>query len=171
MSRTGSRFPHSKAALAIVCLLATSAGCGDDGEADEAVPIEVSGAWARTSAAGQTVGAIYFEIEAAGGDTLRAITVPADVAAAVELHESVVHASDASDAGEHTSVGEMSMGELAGGLALPAGMRVALEPGGAHAMLVDLAGPLVAGATFPMTLEFEHAAALTVEVPVADIAP
>ena len=43
---------------------------------------------------------------------------------------------------------------------------LALAPGGLHIMLVGLAQPLKAGEHFPLTLTFEKAGAVTVDVPV-----
>jgi copper(I)-binding protein len=51
---------------------------------------------------------------------------------------------------------------------LPAGETVALEPGGYHIMLLDLAAPLEAGTTVTITLEFERAGAQTVDAEVRD---
>jgi len=49
---------------------------------------------------------------------------------------------------------------------LAAGHEVAFEPGGYHIMLINLKQELVAGDTFDLTLHFEHAADLTIEVKV-----
>jgi hypothetical protein len=48
-----------------------------------------------------------------------------------------------------------------------------LAPQGTHIMLMDLPRPLVAGERFPLTLVFEHAGKLAVEVEVRapDAAP
>jgi len=55
------------------------------------------------------------------------------------------------------------------GIDLPAGQAVTLQPGGLHIMLVDLAKPLKAGQTFPLTLTFEKAGSKTVNVAVEKI--
>ena len=41
-----------------------------------------------------------------------------------------------------------------------------LRPGGNHIMLIGLTGPLKPGASFPVTLTFAKAGAVTVDVPV-----
>ena len=46
------------------------------------------------------------------------------------------------------------------------GESAVLKPGGIHVMLIGLKQPLREGETFPLTLTFAHAGALTVEVPV-----
>lgn len=48
-------------------------------------------------------------------------------------------------------------------LAIPAGGRVDLSPGGLHVMLMGLAGPLAVGARLPATLIFEKAGRVAVE--------
>ena len=47
---------------------------------------------------------------------------------------------------------------------VPAGGTIALEPGGYHAMLMGLTQKLEKGATFPVTLTFQKAGAVTVDV-------
>jgi copper(I)-binding protein len=47
---------------------------------------------------------------------------------------------------------------------VPAGARISFEPGGLHAMLIDLKQPLQQDQRFPLTLLFEHAGRVRVEV-------
>lgn len=71
----------------------------------------------------------------------------------------------------HTSSeqnGMMQMRPLAN-VPLEAGQPFTFAQGGAHFMLVDLRQPLTAGLRFPMTLEFEHAPAQTVQVQVVEL--
>ena len=53
---------------------------------------------------------------------------------------------------------------------VPAGGEAALEPGGDHLMLFGLKSGLETGSGFPLTLLFEKAGAVTVEVRVAPLA-
>jgi hypothetical protein len=48
---------------------------------------------------------------------------------------------------------------------------VALEPGGYHIMLLELAAPLEVGSTIDVTLTFEHAGQKVVSAEVRDTAP
>ena len=64
----------------------------------------------------------------------------------------------------------MRMREVPDGVLLPAGETVTFEPSGLHLMLVGLNHPLVEGEAFPLTLEFEHAGTIEIEVPIAGIA-
>ena len=67
------------------------AGCGSD----DSVSIENS--WARTSAAGQTTGAVYFDLTVDADDTLIGASVPASIAAEAQVHEVVMADMDSSD--------------------------------------------------------------------------
>jgi copper(I)-binding protein len=162
--------------VGVAALALTACGSSDDagsGPAPGAAVdvVTVSGAWARTSAAGQSQGAVYFEISATAADTLLGVSVPASVAGTAAIHEAV-----AADAPVDTMAGDtgemvMTMRQVEGGLALPAGDTVTFAPGGSHLMLFDLVEPLAAGATFDLTLQFAHADPVTVPVDVADTAP
>ena len=55
-------------------------------------------------------------------------------------------------------------------IAVPAGGEAALEPGGDHLMLFGLADGLEPGSRFPLTLLFEKAGPVTVEVRIAPLA-
>ena len=54
-------------------------------------------------------------------------------------------------------------------LDLAPGTPVTFAPGGMHLMLMGLTGKLEEGRTFPLTLSFEHAGEITVEVPVLSV--
>jgi copper(I)-binding protein len=54
---------------------------------------------------------------------------------------------------------------------LPAGVAVELKPGGYHIMFIDLVKPLEVGTTISLTLVFEKAGEVVIDVPVLDEAP
>jgi copper(I)-binding protein len=170
-------------ALGVVAL----SGCGSD---DDSVQIENS--WARTSAAGQTTGAVYFDLTVDEDDRLVGASVPASISADAQIHEVVMadmddmHDGDAMDdmddsgdmAGsddmddmDDMDMGAMTMQELVDGLALEGGQTVSFEPGGYHVMLFDLADPLEAGDEVELTLDFAEADSVKVTVEVAESAP
>jgi len=60
----------------------------------------------------------------------------------------------------------MKMRALEDGLVIPAGETVALKPGGYHLMFMQLNGPLVEGETVSVTLTFEQAGEVTIDLPV-----
>lgn len=74
-----------------------------------------------------------------------------EVAGVVEVHEMAM------------INGEMKMQKLDGGLLIPAGKAVTLEPGGNHIMLMELSQGIEAGQQISVTLEFEGAKALTLD--------
>ena len=155
------------------------AGCGSS---DDSVSIEH--AWARSSAAGQTTGAVYFDLTVDEADTLLGASVPASIAADAQIHEVVMadtaaddlhdmHSGDMGDMDEMDSgeTGAMTMRELADGLPLAAGDTVQFEPGSYHVMLLDLVEPLEVGDTIEVTLDFATADDVTLTVQVAESAP
>jgi copper(I)-binding protein len=68
----------------------------------------------------------------------------------------------------HVEEGGLSRMERLPELALPEGVGVRLEPGGLHLMLIDLAGPLVAGESLELRLDFAAAGRIDLVVPVLD---
>jgi periplasmic copper chaperone A len=181
---------HSVALALVVAIALIVAACGGS----DSSSVAIDDAWARTSASAQTTGVVYMTIN--GGnedDRLVSASVPADVAASVELHETVM-ADKSGDAMETDAMetdamntdametdamgtdgmasddamgGQMAMRQV-DGIEVPAGSTVTLGPGGLHIMLLDLAQPLPTGSTFDLTLDFEKAGEQTVEVSVRD---
>jgi hypothetical protein len=58
------------------------------------------------------------------------------------------------------------MRPVPGGLELPPGKPVSLQPGGYHIMLTGVKAPLQGGQSIPVRLTFEHAAPLDIMVTV-----
>jgi periplasmic copper chaperone A len=170
--------------LLTVAALALAA-CGDDGDGGGGA-VSVEGAWARTSPAMVNVGAAYMVLESDDGDRLLSASVDPSVAGKVEIHETMMMGgadTTMGDMGAETTMGDMgaetTMAEGGGAMSmqpidsleLPAGEAVALEPGGYHLMLLQLAEPLESGDTIEITLTFETAGEQTVEAEVRDTAP
>lgn len=136
----------------LVWLVAVSAmaGCGGSGG------ISVTDAWARPLPESAPAAAMFLTVENGGdGDDLL-VSARSDVCTATELHESSMED------------GVMSMRPVTGGIAVPAGERVVLEPGGLHVMCVGPTAPFAAGTTVSLTLTFDGAGSIDVEVPVED---
>jgi len=102
-------------------------------------------------------GAAYMTISSTDGDTLTAVSVPASVAGEAQLHETTT-------SGGSMSGGMKGMKEVSS-ITIPAGGSVTLKPGGYHVMLMDLAKPIAAGATVPLTLTFQKAGTVKVDAP------
>jgi hypothetical protein len=84
----------------------------------------------------------------------RLLSVASPAAESVELH------------GNEEEEGVMRMRPLEEPLEIPAGAEVPLERGGLHVMFMGLAAPFEDGALVALTLTFEEAGAIEVEVPV-----
>jgi len=192
---TSLRRPRLRFAAAALVLASTAlVACGDDDTSATtaaAGELTIEDVWARTSAGAQTNGAAYMVIAGGGDDDrLVAASVPTSVAARTEVHETVAADEAESDMDMEGAEGEsdmdmegaegegdmdmdmegmqgMTMQEVEG-IDVPAGETVALEPGGFHVMMIDLAEPLVAGETIELTLTFEFAGERTVMAEVRD---
>jgi copper(I)-binding protein len=117
----------------------------------------VQDAWARPTVQGQTVGGGYFRID--GGPTGdRLLAVSADIAQSVELHTMRMDGD------------VMRMRQL-DSVDVPAKQSVEFKPGGMHVMLIGLKTPLKVGNNFPMTLRFEKAGSVSVNVRVLPAPP
>lgn len=175
---------------------------GDSTESTEAATddtvvdgtVEVSDAWARTSPAMATAGAVYMVLTNPGveDDALIEASVDPSIAATVELHETTADsggdsgmddsgtdASGMDEGSDPTEAAESSEGEGSemmtmspvSEIVVPSGETVALEPGGYHIMLLDLAEPLEVGTSIDITLTFEVLGEVVVTAEVLDQAP
>jgi len=119
--------------------------------APSASKIEVSDAWARATAPGQSSAAVYATIDNRGGpDRLIGASSGAGMA--------LLHRSD--------HEGGVARMRMLSEMATRSDGRVALAPGGTHVMLTGLSAPLAVGARFPLTLRFAKAGPRTVTVAV-----
>lgn len=201
--KTSIRIPRLVAVAAIAAV--TLAACGGDDSASDSAPdttmemspdttmemsspIEITGAWARTSPMMATMGAAYMMIMSMDDDRLVAAAVDSSIADHAEVHEVVMaDGSDMSmDMGSDTSMdmgsgmgsdttmamssGEMVMREVEG-IDITGGEMLMMKPGGYHVMLIDLTAPLEIGQTFDVTLTFEKAGDVIVPVEVREDAP
>ncbi len=119
--------------------------------ADEAM-IKIMDPYARSSTPSAKSGAIFFELMNHGAAD-RLIGASTDVAKMSQLH---THQEDAN--------GVMRMLHVEEGFAVPEGETVLFQRGGNHVMLMGLTGPLEDGDTIPLTLTFEQAGEVTIDV-------
>ncbi|MWD26449.1 copper chaperone PCu(A)C [Aquicoccus sp. SCR17] len=89
------------------------------------------------------------------GEADRLTGIRSDAAKKVELHTT-----------EMTDDGVMKMMAVEGGLDLPANGTLELKRGGNHVMFMGLTEPFEPGKTVPITLIFEKAGEVQVDVPV-----
>lgn len=138
---------YAKMLLAGACALALSTPAFAE--------IVVKDAYARSSMPGAKTGAAFMVIENTGDEEDRLVSVASDAAAKVELHTHI-------DQGG----GVMKMSHVEEGFALPAHARHALARGGDHVMFMGLTRPFEQGNTVIVTLSFEKAGEMVVDIPV-----
>ncbi len=117
--------------------------------------VRVEDAYARSASPVSKSGAAFMMIHNAGTEDDRLIAARSDVAARVELHT-------------HKEIGDgvMQMVEVEEGFAIPAGGMHALARGGDHVMFMGLKAPMEQDDTISVTLVFEKAGDIVVDVPV-----
>jgi copper(I)-binding protein len=135
------------AALASALLLAQAASAHEFELGD----LTIGHPWSRATLPGAKVAAGYLTVKNAGSTPDRLVSVTADIAGKGEIHEMTV------------KDGVMNMRPLAGGIEIPAGGEIKLEPGSYHVMFMELKAPAVEGVKFPGTLTFEKAGPVRVE--------
>ena len=155
-------------ALIALLAIALTAACAPPAS-QPASGIQASEVWARAAKAGEMKSdassdtgmamgsmnsAVYMLLTNSGDSPDRLLSAAADVAGAVEIHETRMEGD------------VMHMQQLTDGIEIPANGQVELKPGGLHVMLIDLRRDLNPGETFPVTLQFEQAGAVTVEAEV-----
>ncbi|WP_341705384.1 DUF1775 domain-containing protein [Ferrovibrio sp.] len=120
--------------------------------AAKAGDIAIEAPFARATPA--RVGGVFLTLKNGGKAADILVRAASPVAEHVELHE-------------HVKDGEaMRMRPVDGGIPVPAGGITALQPGGYHVMLIGLKQPLKEGSHFPLTLTFQKAGAVTLDIPV-----
>ena len=118
--------------------------------------LQIRHPWSRATPPGAKVAAGYFEIRNNGKQSDRLLSASTPVAKKVEMHVT-----------EHA--GEVAKMRQLRAFEVPGRERLALEPNGAHLMLVDLVQPLKKGERFPMTLRFERAGEIEVQFEVQEM--
>ncbi|MGJ8618268.1 MAG: copper chaperone PCu(A)C [Sulfitobacter sp.] len=127
-------------------LLATSAFAGE---------IMIKDPYVRSSTPTSQTGAAFMTVMNHTDSDDRLIAATSDVAGRVELH---THIEDAN--------GVMKMTEIEGGIPIAAGEMHMLKRGGDHVMFMGLTGPLEQGSEIAVTLTFEKAGDVQVQIPV-----
>ena len=118
--------------------------------------IDIGHPYARATAPGQPTGGGFLKLTNKGDAADRLVSASAAVSSRVELHSMKME-------------GDVMRMRQVDAVDVPAGETVELKPGGLHIMFVDLKAPLKAGDSFPMTLKFEKAGEVTVDVKVEKV--
>jgi len=120
--------------------------------------LEIDHPWARATAPTAPAGGGFLVVTNTGAAPDRLIAAHSPAADIVQIHEMKMDGT------------VMRMRQLEHGLEIPAGGSVTLAPGGFHLMLMGLKGPLKEGTRVPITLIFEKAGSIDVELAVEAIA-
>ncbi len=119
--------------------------------------LEISMPMIRATPPGAPVSAGYMRISNPSDAADRLIGGSAAFAGKVEVHEMTMDGD------------VMKMRPVEGGLEIPAGGEVLLKPGGYHIMLMQLKEQMQEGQTRKLTLEFEQAGSIELELPIMPV--
>ena len=150
-----NRRPFTAFALA---LLLSGSALGAFAHGYQAGSLQIAHPWARITVPGQSAGGAFFSVQNTGAaDRLLGASSPA--AERVELHTMAMEGD------------VMRMREVKA-IELPAGRTVDLQPSASfHLMMMGLKAPLKQGDKVPLTLRFEKAGEVTVELKVEAATP
>ncbi|WP_347125799.1 copper chaperone PCu(A)C [Microbacterium sp. SY138] len=156
---TSKNLPRLAAVIAVSLLALT--GCTPESSPTESASrpagdaVTIEDAWVKSAEEGMSAG--FGTLVNSGDDDVTVVSVTSEASNMLELHETV-----------ENEAGEMVMREKDGGFVIPAGGKLALEPGGNHIMMMDLTGPLTAGSDVTFTLTFSDDSTYEFTAPVKD---
>jgi len=116
--------------------------------------LEISQPWTRATPSTAKAGGGFLTITNKGTTPDRLVAVRSAVSDKAEIHEMKMEGN------------VMRMRELAKGLEIPPGATVELKPGGYHIMFMELKAPMTKDAKVPVTLVFEKAGSIDVDLQV-----
>ena len=148
---------HSLLAPLLAAVL-TLAGVGAAAHEYAAGDVKIGHPWARKTAPGVPTGGAFLTLRNTGSTPERLLGASFAGADHVELHTMSMDGN------------VMKMREV-GTIDIPPGQTVELKPGQPHMMLIGLKAPLKAGDMLPMTLKFEKAGEVKVDLKVEENAP
>lgn len=119
--------------------------------------LRIAQGWTRATPGGARVAGGYLTVTNTGSAPDRLVGGSAAFAERVEIHEMA------------TQNGVMTMRPVSGGLAIAPGQTVELKPGGLHVMFMGLSRPLAEGQTVKVTLEFEKAGKVEIDLAVGGL--
>ncbi|TBU98516.1 copper chaperone PCu(A)C [Stutzerimonas kirkiae] len=124
----------------------------------DAGQLHIEHPWSREMPPVAPTAAAYFTVHNNGNAPDRLLGASSPAAGKAELHE-------------HRHAGDMMKMQQVQNVTIPAGDTVKFEPMGYHVMLFDLKQQARAGERFPLTLKFEKAGDIQLEVAVQQEAP
>ena len=114
--------------------------------------LEITTPWTRATPPSARTGGGFMTITNKGTTADRLVAVRSSVSDKVEIHEVQMDGS------------VMRMREVAKGLEIAPGATVMLKPGGYHIMFMELKAPLAKDTKVPLTLVFEKAGSLDIQL-------
>src|SRR6266404_1619290 len=141
---------HRLALVASIALLALPAHALDY----KLGALEIGQPWTRATPPTAPSGGGFLTITNTGTTPDRLLAVKSPAADKVEIHEMKMDGN------------VMRMRELEKGLEIPPGATVELKPGSFHIMFMGLKAPFAKDTKVPLTLVFEKAGSIVVELPV-----
>lgn len=124
-----------------------------------AAELTIKRAWSRVAPAGAPVLGGYLSITNDGDQADRLMAVSSPISDDVQIHVSAIND------------GVATMRQVTDGVAIPSGETVEFEPGELHLMLLNPKSRFGEGEKIPLTLTFEKAGRLDVELVVARSPP
>jgi periplasmic copper chaperone A len=116
--------------------------------------IEITTPWTRATPPSARTGGGFMTITNKGTVADRLVSARSNASDKVEVHEMQMDGN------------VMRMRELAKGLEIPPGATVMLKPGSYHIMFMELKTPFAKDAKVPMTLVFEKAGSIDIQLDV-----
>ena len=116
--------------------------------------IEITTPWTRATPPSARTGCGFMTITNKGTVADRLVSARSNASDKVEVHEMQMDGN------------VMRMRELAKGLEIPPGATVMLKPGSYHIMFMELKAPLAKDAKVPLTLVFEKAGSIDIQLDV-----
>ncbi len=120
--------------------------------------LHIQEVWSRAMPPVAPTAAAYFVVHNAGSQSDRLLAASTAHAARAELHE-------------HRHAGGVMKMQQVAAIEIPAGGEARLQPMGYHVMLFELPRQAAEGEHFMLTLRFEKAGEVQIEVPVLPQAP
>jgi len=119
--------------------------------------LEIGNPWTRATPPTAPAGGGFLSITNKGTTPDRLIAARSPASSKVEIHEMKMDGN------------VMRMRELEKGIEIPPGATVELKPGGFHIMFMELKAPFAKDTKVPLTLVFEKAGSIDVELSVQAI--
>ena len=119
--------------------------------------LQIGQPWARATAPSAPAGGGFLTITNTGSTPDRLVSARSPAANMVQIHEMKMDGN------------VMRMREVEKGLEIPAGKSVTLAPGGYHLMMMGLKAPLKEGTQVPVTLVFEKAGSIDINLEVGSL--